>query len=67
MISIAVRHSFGQSIASHRLSPMAQDIASGMGDGQPARWAGFVWYRPEGLFQQNLLHRAEALSRPKAA
>lgn len=42
-----------------KLSPLARQIASGIGDGKPATFAGFVWYQPRGLFQQGLHHRVE--------
>lgn len=29
-----------------RLSPMARAISARIGNGRPAPWAGFVWYRP---------------------
>jgi hypothetical protein len=62
----ARRHSFGQSIAAHRLGPLACQIASGIGDGTPALWAGFVWYRPEGLFQQSLIPHPVKVAPPAA-
>ena len=67
MTDTAVRQDFGQNIDPDQLGTMARDIASGIGDGRPVSWAGFVWYKPEGLFQQNLLHRVERRSHPKAA
>jgi hypothetical protein len=67
MKSIVIREGLGQGVASDRLSPMARGIAAGIGDGRPAPWAGFVWYRPLGLFQQGLHHPVEAARAQKAA
>jgi hypothetical protein len=51
---------FGEmAVRREKLSPMARQIASGIGDGKPASFAGFVWYQPRGLFQQDLHHRVQ--------
>lgn len=67
MTDTQVPEDFGQAAAPHQLSAMARGIASGLQGGRPAPWAGFVWYRPEGLFQQNLIRRAWKPSRQQAA
>lgn len=54
---------FGQSVPEQQLSGMARNIVAGIGDGQPAPLAGFVWYRPEGLSRQHQLHQLEQLRR----
>jgi hypothetical protein len=56
---------FGQRIAAHQLGPLARRIASGIGDGTPAPWAGFVWYHPAGP-PQNLIHQLERVAPPAA-
>ena len=67
MTTEETRETFGQATPSGKqLSPMAGAIASGIGHGQPAPWAGFVWYRPEGLFQQNLHREVSELLRQVA-
>jgi hypothetical protein len=57
---------FGETaLRAETLRPMARQIASGIGDGTPATFAGFVWYQPRGLFQQEL-HRLPRETRKAA-
>ena len=55
---------FGQTVPPGKhLSKMALDIASGIGDGKPAAFAGFVWYRPAELSPESIRQRIENLLR----
>jgi hypothetical protein len=67
MTAKVVSERYGQETASGRLDGMARGIAAAIGDGKPATWSGFAWYRPQGLFQQNLIHRARRPIQSKAA
>lgn len=55
---------FGQAVAEPQLRPLTRGIVARINDGKPASRAGFVWYRPQGLFQEKL-HRMEEF--PRAA
>lgn len=47
---------FGQDATpAHQLGTMAREIAEGIDGGKRPARVGFVWYRPQGLFQQNLI------------
>lgn len=49
----------------HRLGDMAREIAEGIDGGKRPGRVGFIWYRPRGLFQQNLIR--ETRRRPRVA
>lgn len=51
-----VCQSFGEQIPVRRMNGTARTIAAGIDGGRFTSYAGFLWYRPQGLFQQNLHH-----------
>ncbi len=46
---------FGDVIPVCRMNQMARDITSSIGTSKSETFAGFVWYRPQSLVQQNLV------------
>jgi hypothetical protein len=69
MTRTQIPEALGQQIPVQRMNDMARTIAHGIGDGRPTSYAGFLWYRPQGLFQQNLHHmsREQATATRRAA
>lgn len=55
---------FGQDAApAEQFGSMASAIASGIDGGKRPARVGFVWYRPQGLFQQNLIREVRPAAR----
>ncbi|MBV9279905.1 MAG: hypothetical protein JOZ41_07475 [Chloroflexi bacterium] len=67
MTDAAIRQSLGQTIDPQQLSRLARQMASAIGDGTPASWAGFVWYRPRRELQQPLGRPTEQRHPARAA
>jgi hypothetical protein len=66
MTNATTRVSFGQTAAPrHRLGDMVRRILTGIGDGKPAPFVGFVWHRREDL-GQTLQRQVEEVLRPVA-
>jgi hypothetical protein len=61
MKATPVCHRFGQDMEQRSLDAMPRNTASGIGNCTAVIWSGLAWYRPQGLFQQNLIHRTEGL------
>jgi hypothetical protein len=67
MAGTVIRERFGQEIDSKRLSPLARQMATAIGDGTPAPWAGFVWPQQDDRLQQHLPPPAEHRRSSEAA